>query len=156
MAVDKLVDSAQLESDLTDIADAIRAKTGKSTSMEFPGEFVSEIGSISGGGGAFYSGIFTPTERQASYNFYAPNCTYIAIIATSTPDTSTGLAFIYACVGYVDRLYASQSTNSGTSIAGGNDTGKVKYQNDTFTITFGNDNKSKTPQVGLTYAWCAW
>ncbi len=51
MAVDKLVDSAQLESDLTDIADAIRAKTGKSASMQFPSEFVSEIGSISGGGG---------------------------------------------------------------------------------------------------------
>lgn len=50
MAVDKLVDSAQLNSDLTDIADAIRAKTGKSASMVFPSEFVSEIGSISGGG----------------------------------------------------------------------------------------------------------
>lgn len=51
MAVDKLVDSAQLNSNLTDIADAIRAKTGKSASMEFPSEFVSEIESISGGGG---------------------------------------------------------------------------------------------------------
>ena len=48
MAVDKLVDSTQLESGLTAIADAIRAKTGKSASMQFPGEFVSEIGSISG------------------------------------------------------------------------------------------------------------
>lgn len=50
MAVDKLVDSAQLESGLSDIADAIRAKTGKSASMEFPSEFVSEIGSIPSGG----------------------------------------------------------------------------------------------------------
>lgn len=39
------------DSSLTAIADAIRAKTGKSASMEFPTEFVSEIGSISGGGG---------------------------------------------------------------------------------------------------------
>ncbi len=37
------------DSSLTAIADAIRAKTGKSASMEFPTEFVSEIGSISGG-----------------------------------------------------------------------------------------------------------
>lgn len=39
------------DSSLTAVADAIRAKTGKSASMEFPTEFVSEIGSISGGGG---------------------------------------------------------------------------------------------------------
>lgn len=46
MAVDKLVDSAQLERGLSDIADAIRAKTGQSESMEFPDGFVSEIESI--------------------------------------------------------------------------------------------------------------
>ena len=39
------------DSSLTAVANAIRAKTGKSASMQFPGEFVSEIGSISGGGG---------------------------------------------------------------------------------------------------------
>lgn len=39
------------DSSLTAVADAIRAKTGKSASMEFPTEFVSEIGSIGGGGG---------------------------------------------------------------------------------------------------------
>lgn len=39
------------DSSLTAVADAIRAKTGKSASMEFPADFVSEIGSISGGGG---------------------------------------------------------------------------------------------------------
>lgn len=51
MAVDKLVDSAQLESDLTSVADAIRTKTGRFADLQFPTEFVSEIGSISGGGG---------------------------------------------------------------------------------------------------------
>lgn len=50
MAVDKLVDSTQLDADLTDIADAIRAKTGKTADLTFPADFVSEIGSISGGG----------------------------------------------------------------------------------------------------------
>ena len=39
------------DSSLTAVADAIRAKTGKSASMEFPSEFVSEIGSIETGGG---------------------------------------------------------------------------------------------------------
>ena len=51
MAIDKLVDSAQLESDLTSVADAIRAKTGGTADLTFPADFVSEIGSISGGGG---------------------------------------------------------------------------------------------------------
>ena len=50
MAIDKLVDSAQLESDLTSVADAIRAKTGGTADLAFPADFVSEIGSISGGG----------------------------------------------------------------------------------------------------------
>lgn len=50
MSVDKLVDSAQLESDLTSVADAIRAKTGGTADLQFPADFVSEIGSISGGG----------------------------------------------------------------------------------------------------------
>lgn len=51
MAIDKLVDSAQLESDLTSVANAIRAKTGGTADLAFPADFVSEIGSISGGGG---------------------------------------------------------------------------------------------------------
>lgn len=49
MAVDKLVDSTQLDADLTSVADAIRAKTGGTADLTFPADFVSEIGSISGG-----------------------------------------------------------------------------------------------------------
>jgi hypothetical protein len=50
MSVDKLVDSTQLDTDLTSVADAIRAKTGGTADLAFPADFVSEIGSISGGG----------------------------------------------------------------------------------------------------------
>ena len=46
MPLDKLVDSAQLDSDLEDVADAIRAKSGGSSQLSFPSGFVSEIGSI--------------------------------------------------------------------------------------------------------------
>lgn len=49
MALDKLVDSGQLNSDLTSVANAIRAKTGGSSQLVFPAEFVSEIGSITTG-----------------------------------------------------------------------------------------------------------
>lgn len=51
MAVDKLVDSAQLNSDLTSVANAIRAKSGGSGSLSFPSGFISEIGNIPSGGG---------------------------------------------------------------------------------------------------------
>lgn len=50
MSVDKLVDSAQLDADLTSVADAIRAKGGASGQLAFPADFVTAIGNISGGG----------------------------------------------------------------------------------------------------------
>ena len=50
MSVDKLVDSTQLDSDLTSVANAIRAKTGGSSQLAFPNDFVSAIGDIPTGG----------------------------------------------------------------------------------------------------------
>lgn len=50
MAVDKLVDSTQLDSDLTSVANAIRAKSGGSSQLAFPAGFVNEIGNIPSGG----------------------------------------------------------------------------------------------------------
>lgn len=49
MAVE-LVDATQLDSDLTDIADAIRLKGGTSASLAFPAGFVQAIGDIPTGG----------------------------------------------------------------------------------------------------------
>lgn len=58
MALDKLVDSAQLDNNLTSVANAIRAKSGGTGQLAFPAGFVSEIGNISGGGG------ITPTGTK--------------------------------------------------------------------------------------------
>ena len=49
MAVDRRIDSAQLDSDLSSIANAIRAKSGGSSQLAFPAGFVSEIGNIPSG-----------------------------------------------------------------------------------------------------------
>lgn len=49
MSVDKLVDSTQLNTDLTSVANAIRAKSGGSSQLAFPSGFVSEIGNIPSG-----------------------------------------------------------------------------------------------------------
>lgn len=51
MAVDKLVDSAQLDADLTSVANAIRTKGETSASLAFPNGFVSAINAIPTGGG---------------------------------------------------------------------------------------------------------
>lgn len=50
MAVDKLVDSTQLDADLTSIANAIRTKGGTSAQMAFPAGFVSAVQAIPTGG----------------------------------------------------------------------------------------------------------
>lgn len=51
MAVDKLVDSTQLDADLTSVANAIRTKGGTSASLAFPAGFVDAIDAIETGGG---------------------------------------------------------------------------------------------------------
>ena len=51
MAVDKLVDSTQLDADLTSVANAIRTKGGTSAQLAFPAGFVSAVNAIPTGGG---------------------------------------------------------------------------------------------------------
>ena len=67
MAVDKLVDSTQLNTDLTAVANAIRAKSGGSTPLVFPGGFVSEIGSIQTGGGGGNEDALISRSLSGSY-----------------------------------------------------------------------------------------
>lgn len=59
MALDKLVDSTQLDSDLTSVANAIRTKGGTSAQLAFPAGFVSAINDISGGGGFSFDDVCT-------------------------------------------------------------------------------------------------
>ena len=63
MAVDKLVDSTQLDADLTSVADAIRTKGNTSALLSFPEGFVSAVEAIeTGGGGYSADGIAANTE----------------------------------------------------------------------------------------------
>ena len=52
MAYDKVVDSAQLETDLATVADAIRARGKTTDKLTFPGGFADAVAAISTGGGA--------------------------------------------------------------------------------------------------------
>lgn len=65
MAVDKLVDSAQLDADLTAVADAIRTKGGTSTALAFPSGFVNAIDAIeTGGGSSSYSDMVNAFAKK--------------------------------------------------------------------------------------------
>lgn len=67
MAVDKLVDSTQLDADLTTVANAIRTKGGTSADLAFPAGFVSAVQAIpSGGGGVSVDDIATNTEPSGA------------------------------------------------------------------------------------------
>ena len=62
MSVDKLVDSTQLDADLTSVANAIRTKGGTSASLAFPAGFVSAVEAIpTGGGGDTFAQICNKT-----------------------------------------------------------------------------------------------
>lgn len=73
MAVDKLVDSAQLDADLTSVANAIRTKGGTSAQLAFPSGFVSAIGAISGS--SVYMAQYTLTGDTPWVDFLN-NCAY--------------------------------------------------------------------------------
>lgn len=61
MAVDKLVDSTQLDADLTSVANAIRTKGGTSADLAFPAGFVSAVEAIPTGGGDTFAQICNKT-----------------------------------------------------------------------------------------------
>lgn len=70
MAYDKAVDSAQLDADLTSVADAIRAKGGTDVQLAFPSGFVSTIqGIVTGGGNAeiIAQDVIIATESMTLY-----------------------------------------------------------------------------------------
>lgn len=52
MALDKVVDSAVLDAEMTSVANAIRAKTGNTDMLAWPNGFLAAIAEITGGGGA--------------------------------------------------------------------------------------------------------
>lgn len=68
MVVNKKVNATQLDADLTDIADAIREKSGTSATLEFPEDFVTAIDAIpSGGGAAIADGIVVKARDTNGY-----------------------------------------------------------------------------------------
>ena len=113
MSVDKLVDSTQLDSDLTSVANAIRAKSGGSSQLAFPAGFVSEIQAIPSGGG---STVYTSSTGL----LYTPIMTFDCSLGSASGNT---LNYIFSALG--EMPYLEELTL----------TGKVKYVNSANILT---------------------
>ena len=74
MSVDKLVDSTQLDADLTSVANAIRTKGGTSADLAFPAGFVSAVEAIPTGGGGYQTatGTITLAASDTTMSFACP------------------------------------------------------------------------------------
>ena len=96
MAYDKVVDSAALDTQLTSIADAIRAKTGGSDSLVFPDGFLQAIAAIeagggSGGGQAFQCGTVVSADGT---NLVVPCTLDNILIVRNFPPSSKYTAYL--------------------------------------------------------------
>lgn len=118
MALDKLVDSAQLDADLTSVANAIRTKGGTSASLAFPAGFVSAIGDIpTGGGGISLDDIATNTEPSGAI-ILGNAVTEIAeyafakkpITSVSAPEATDILAYAFRSCPNLKGLYFPKVT----------------------------------------------
>lgn len=117
MAVDKLVDSTQLDADLTSVANAIRTKGGTSADLAFPAGFVSAVQAIpTGGGGLGYDEKTVlvksnaPTVDRAFTNFI-----FIAQVdEDEIPDTYPGnLIAMFMMFAYIDGKFIQKSGSRG-------------------------------------------
>lgn len=92
MSVDKLVDSTQLDSDLTSVANAIRTKGGTSAQLAFPAGFVSAIDAIpTGGGTSIQSGSFTAASATKTFTVELTEAvTHFVFYASDYPAGTAG------------------------------------------------------------------
>lgn len=93
------VDSTQLDSDLTSVADAIRAKSGGSSQLAFPAGFVSEIQAIPSGGSSVPDftlvGTQTITEPVSQVTFTIPAGATQLLIVVSDTITASKRSYYY-------------------------------------------------------------
>lgn len=117
MSVDKLVDSTQLNSDLTSIANAIRTRGGTSAQLAFPAGFVGAIAAIpSGGGGSLKYEIGSFTLANDANNTIvaiphtlgeAPDVVFVWPDITGTSGAQRGYIYLKAPIGETTQYTSS-------------------------------------------------
>lgn len=158
MAVDKLVDSSQLNSDLVSVANAIRAKSGGSSPLSFPAEFVSEIGNIPSGG-TIQEQTGTVTGDDTGYAkipcAFMPDFLYIVRSDSTVLDTRVfagGIFFNYKT--YLGKVFYQQNANTLTiSVYSGDLTSSgMSYSGGIITI---NVQTTRPFSSSCQYQYCA-
>lgn len=162
MAEHKVVNTTQLESDLTSIANAIREKSGASGSLVFPDGFADAIaeivGELPGNITALASGSFTPSDYPTTYTIehglgVAPN--FYMIRNTDQMGYSANANKILA-------VYATDFSNQSVSVMlYANSTTSVFTPRTSIGSIIGNATSITTPffnsiftfQSGHTYHW---
>lgn len=122
MAVDKLVDSTQLDSDLTSVANAIRTRGGTSADLAFPAGFVSAVQAIpTGGGGLDYdlkevtvSGNTSTVDRAFDDFILIAQCQKSSIPAAADRARLKAYFLMFA---YVDGKYIPTGGSNGFDVS---------------------------------------
>lgn len=165
MAVDKLVDSTQLDADLTSVANAIRTKGGTSADLAFPAGFVSAVQAIptgGGGGGGFdmASGTITPSSTVNTVSVavdFEPQyalCFVDPYSLAQTSDWKNYLNFSDMNAGFATGLLARYLNNAvNITSAGLRQTDIGSYSDGLYTfVRAGNFGWLS----GVTYTWFCW
>lgn len=169
MALDKLVDSSQLDADLTTVADAIRTKGGTSEQLSFPdgmaqaiadlpsgGSLPSVISKIDGGSFTFETSTLSTTPIQHSLGVQPVG---VAIWA----ENETDLAYRRIIFASIYKIRQGERTVVRASVVP-NGT-NLEYRNGNLTESadislsatqFCINDGATYYQSGITYKWLAW
>lgn len=143
MALDKLIDSAELDANLTAVADAIRSKGSTTEQLSFPDGFVSAVEGIQAGDGAdtglealivgTLTDLYSETEsvyanvfytNQSIVNVTLPNCFSFGnnafaecpkLVKVSLPKMETVNYRAFRSCGNLSDVYLPKATNYGSS-----------------------------------------
>ena len=152
MAVDKLVDSTQLDADLTSVANAIRTKGGTSASLAFPAGFVSAIAAIpTGGGSAIQSGSFVLASNTKTFTIPLTGVvSYLVFYASDYPSGTAGAGWHTVGGSWMNGyMFCAMRYNEANTTNG---SGSVAVTSDSLTVSSLNYNML----AGKTFYWYAW
>ena len=130
MSVDKLVDSTQLDADLTSVANAIRTKGGTSAQLAFPAEFVSAIEDIETGGGTPNNiSVKLQNSSESSGSIAANHIQYNSALGVIVPagtnggtmsagsSSSRSMLRQGSYIGFIVNVALTSVTYNGTAVA---------------------------------------
>lgn len=93
MAVDKAVDSAQLNADLTSLADAIRTKGGTSAPLAFPSGFAAAVSALPAGADlSGIAGLISPGLTPGENQIYSALSDLLSDANTASGESDTDLS----------------------------------------------------------------